>query len=325
MVATRIASHTLAVGPDVGLEVAEIGDSSGGPTVAVLGGVHGDEYEGVLSVRRLQRRLEDVILRGRVLAVAVANPPAFAAGTRTSPIDGLNLARVFPGDADGPVTMRLARAITEHVIAPADLLIDLHSGGRKYAMPLFCGYGKRGGASDRAACAALAFGTKLVWVHDRISAGRSLSAAADLGVPAVYAECLGGSQVRGAETDAYVDGVLRVLAGLGVIDDPPAAAPPSVHVIDGGHGNTDEALTAASAGTFVTRCRVGDVVTGGTLVAEIYDAHGRVTGTVEAPQTSTVMMLRRDARVSADDPVVLFAPPPRSMSRATAGSRTAHA
>lgn len=308
------------------LEVAEIGDGASGPTVAVLGGVHGDEYAGVVSVRRLVCRLKELVLRGRVLAVAVANPPAFAAGTRTSPVDGLNLARVFPGDAHGPVTMRLARAVTDHVIAPADLLIDLHSGGRNYAMPLFCGYGNLGGApGEHAAAAALAFGTELVWAHDRISGGRSLSAAADLGVPAVYAECLGGARVRGAETDAYVDGVLRVLAALDIIDQTAAAPAATVQVIYGGHGNTDEALATPSAGTFVTRCRVGDVVTAGTLVAEVYDADGRVTGVVQAPQTSTVMMLRRDARVSVDDPVVLLAPPPRSMPRATAGSATANA
>lgn len=306
------------VGADVRLEVAEIGDGLAGPTLAVLGGVHGDEYEGVVSVRRLLSRLAGRVLRGRVLAVAVANPPAFAAGTRTSPIDGLNLARVFPGDSNGQVTARLARAITDHVIAQADLLIDLHSGGRNCAMPLFCGYGDLGDAvSKHATEAAHAFGTQLVWAHDQLSQGRSLSAAADLGVAAIYAECLGGAQVRGTETDAYVDGLLRVLAWLDMMEDVAPVPASSIQVIEGGCGNTDEAVSAQSGGILVTRCRVGDVVTGGTTVAEVYDVDGRVACHFKAPYDSIVMMLRRIARVSVNDPIVLFAPPPRRIWRVT--------
>ena len=45
--------------------------------------------------------LDPETLSGTVQIVSVANPPAFEAGTRTSPIDGVNLARTFPGQKDG--------------------------------------------------------------------------------------------------------------------------------------------------------------------------------------------------------------------------------
>ncbi|MDW5598779.1 succinylglutamate desuccinylase/aspartoacylase family protein, partial [Conexibacter stalactiti] len=45
-----------------------------GPTVALLGGVHGDEPEGVLAVRRVVAELRAGGLRGTLRALAVANP-----------------------------------------------------------------------------------------------------------------------------------------------------------------------------------------------------------------------------------------------------------
>ncbi len=37
--------------------------------------------------------------------------------------------RVFPGDAGGTITQRIARFVTDEVLARADVVIDLHAGG----------------------------------------------------------------------------------------------------------------------------------------------------------------------------------------------------
>ena len=84
-----------------------------GPTLAVLAGVHGDEYEGIRAIPRIFRALDQADLRGRLIAVPVCNVPAYRTATRSSPIDGLNLARVFPGDPRGTVTQRIAHVVTE--------------------------------------------------------------------------------------------------------------------------------------------------------------------------------------------------------------------
>jgi threonine synthase len=295
---------------DAGVVMHEVGDRAAGPTVAVVGGVHGDEDEGVVSVRRVVAELCGMSIRGHVRAVPIANPPAYAARSRVSPIDGLNLARVFPGDANGSITRQIARVITDEVIAGTDLLIDLHSAGRDFAMPLFCGYHATGTeVSQRSAAAAEHFGLGLIWAHDVASPGRTLTAAAQLGVPAIYVEASGGGQVRGSETDAYVDGVFRVLHWLGMIDTSSDDKRPEL-VIRGGNGNVDRAVAASTSGTFVTRVAAGDIVEPGSLVAEIYDDHGFAVERIEVERRSIVMQLRRSARVEAGDPVVLLASPP---------------
>ena len=63
--------------------------------------VHGDEYEGVEAIPQIYARVSPAELQGTLLLVPVCNVPAYETSQRSSPVDGLNLARVFPGDANG--------------------------------------------------------------------------------------------------------------------------------------------------------------------------------------------------------------------------------
>ena len=58
-----------------------------GPTVLLMAGNHGDEYEGQVTMVRLIRDLEAADLRGRVIVMPAANLPAAMAGARVSPLD----------------------------------------------------------------------------------------------------------------------------------------------------------------------------------------------------------------------------------------------
>ncbi len=100
-----------------------------GPTALLISGNHGDEYEGQVALCQLARELEPARIRGRVIILPMANFPAGMAGRRTSPIDGGNLNRLFPGDPDGTVTQQLAHFISSELVPLADVLVDLHSGG----------------------------------------------------------------------------------------------------------------------------------------------------------------------------------------------------
>lgn len=291
--------------------VRELVGAGDGPTVALLGGVHGDELEGIAAVRAVVAWLSAAPRpwSGRLLAVAVANPPAHDAGARTSPLDGGNLARSFPGRADGTVTERIADALTEQVIRRADLLVDLHSAGVNYAMPFFAGFGDPAGAP-----AAYAFGAPLVWAHDGLNPGRSLTAAASHGVPACYVEGGGGGSLRRAELVGYRDGVLRVLGLLGLLppDDVPAASGPR-RILRGGDGDVDSSVSASVPGWCVTAVRAGDQVGRGDLVAEILDPDGVPAEEIRAPHAGTVMMLRRRAEVEPGVGIVMLGPEPEEL------------
>src|SRR4051812_44894450 len=78
-----------------------------GPTLVVTAAVHGDEYEGVETIPRIFRQVEPDALRGTLVMAPVCNMPAYETVQRGSPVDGLNLARVFPGDMNGTITQRI--------------------------------------------------------------------------------------------------------------------------------------------------------------------------------------------------------------------------
>jgi predicted deacylase len=69
-----------------------------GPTTALIAGNHGDEYEGEVALAELARTLDPADLTGHLIIMPTLNQPAAVGARRTSPIDGGNLNRSFPGD-----------------------------------------------------------------------------------------------------------------------------------------------------------------------------------------------------------------------------------
>ncbi|PZW50855.1 hypothetical protein C8P66_10168 [Humitalea rosea] len=100
-----------------------------GPTAFFSAGNHGDEYEGQIALTNLVKWLTPEKIKGRVIILPMANFPAAMAGRRVSPIDDVNMNRIFPGDPDGTVTRQIAHYIDSELLPLADLVIDLHSGG----------------------------------------------------------------------------------------------------------------------------------------------------------------------------------------------------
>lgn len=276
-----------------------------GPTLALLGGVHGDEDEGVLAVRRLVAEVRDAPLTGTIRAVAPAHPSAWATASRNGPLDDGNLARCFPGNASGSPTLALAAGITGAVIDGADLLVDLHSAGRRFRMPLFCGFVRHVDGADGSERAATAFGAPLVWAHPTASPGRSLSVAVERGIPAIYAECSGGGSIRWHELDAYVRGVTSVMVEFGLLPETWRRQAASVPRWVYGEGDLDDGALADIDGYFVSTVAAGAVVAAGDEIGRLYSYAGCLIREVNAHAEGMVMFLRRQARTRAGE--VLFA------------------
>lgn len=100
-----------------------------GPTALLTGGNHGDEDEGPIARRQLARELEPGQVAVRVIILPRMNHPAVRAGTRVSPIDGVNMNRCFPGRPDGTVTERIAHYV-DSVLVPGGPGAGLLVGGQ---------------------------------------------------------------------------------------------------------------------------------------------------------------------------------------------------
>lgn len=111
-----------------------------GPTAFVTGGIHGDEYEGPVTLMKLARAIAPEQVNGRLIVLPSVNLPAVEAGARCSPIDGANMNRVFPGRRDGAVTETIAHYLSAVLLPMTDIQIDLHSGGKtlEYIPTIIC-------------------------------------------------------------------------------------------------------------------------------------------------------------------------------------------
>ena len=125
-----------------------------GPTALLTGANHGDEYEGPVALQDLAYNLDPSLINGRVIIVPGFNYPAFRAGKRTSPIDAGNLNRAFPGKPDGTVTEKIADYFQRTLIPMADVVLDIHAGGKTLDFLPFAAVHILDDKKQQAACVA---------------------------------------------------------------------------------------------------------------------------------------------------------------------------
>lgn len=114
-------------GSPVSIPITVIRGEEEGPVLLVSGGIHGIEIVTVEIVRKLKEIIDSTKLKGTVIMAPVINPYAFWASMRYTPLDAMDMNRVFPGTAGTSLTYYLARTISEKLISPADYVIDCHS------------------------------------------------------------------------------------------------------------------------------------------------------------------------------------------------------
>ena len=107
-----------------------VAKNGSGPTALITGANHGDEYEGPLALVELANSFQPEALTGRVIIIPFMNQPAFAAGTRVSPVDLVNMNRIFPGQPYGTITEQIADYFQRTLLPMADIVLDYHSGGK---------------------------------------------------------------------------------------------------------------------------------------------------------------------------------------------------
>lgn len=199
-------------------ELTTIRGDEPGPKTLILAGVHGDEFEPMVAVRRLTKILCRQSIRGEVTLAPILNQSAWQQKRRTGS-DGLDLARTFPGRIDGSVTERVAWA-ADQLIRRADYLIDMHTGGTQLRLWPLSGFLLHADLEvlERQRAMARAFNLPVVWGTDPTLNGRTLSSARDANVPAIYVEYLGAAPFCREAVHALVSGCLQTMTMLGMLE-----------------------------------------------------------------------------------------------------------
>src|SRR5947207_15808077 len=231
-------------------QISNKGANGSGPTVLLMAGNHGDEYEGQAGLGRLIRELDPGEVQGRIISLPSANFPAAMAGSRTSPLDQGNLNRSFPGDSTGGPTAQIAYYIEHELLPRCDFVLDIHSGGSSLTY-LPSTLGRRPDTPEgveRAIELMRVFGAPIGYLVDGGGWGdMTLTAAAHrAGVRHMSTELAGGGQVTpaalriaeggGAPGPACARGADALAASGGIHDPADAGQRPGLLLLRAGAG-----------------------------------------------------------------------------------------
>ena len=276
--------------------------SAEGPKFLITAGVHGDEYEPMVAVRKLIQEFQKQTPKGQITLIPVVNEAAFRRHARTAE-DGQDLARVCPGSASGTPTEQVAAALSKFIQA-ADFYIDLHTGGQLYDLQPLVGYNLHPDTKilDQQRAMARAFNLPIVWGTQARLEGRSLSVARDANVPALYAE-FGGGGGNPAAVDAYVAGCLQVAGEIGIIDYSPPHSLVTYTVEDDRDdaGHLQIQYPAPADGFFQPAVKLGQIVERGQLFGKILDPLGEPVGELTCHESGLVLFLRAVPSVLAGE------------------------
>ncbi|WP_370296546.1 succinylglutamate desuccinylase/aspartoacylase family protein [Rossellomorea marisflavi] len=204
-----------------------------GPTIWTQAAVHGDEHDGIKACADLLGGISPVELRGNLIICPVANPTAMLEGTNGSPLDGLNLNRVFGRGIEGnSYSIRHGEWLAGKIITHADFLIDLHGGGRWLDV---CSFAMVAGddeeAFNRSMAALSEVPLNAAFITRAEEKGMLINKVCKKGIPAVLLENGGGNQWSDAAVQSHVRSVKGILHKLGLYPRHEAAAASHEHLL----------------------------------------------------------------------------------------------
>jgi predicted deacylase len=297
----------LADGSHLNVPVHVITGTGEGSCLAVVAGVHGDEPEGISAVFELSRELDPRSFQGRLILVPIANPPAFAANQRRSPIDSIDLNRVFPGRADGTPSERLAHQLFELVKNNADFLFTLHSWyATGDSLPHVEVAAEDTPISAAGYEAAFASGFEYVRAASW-NAGLFPSAVNRAGIPAMEAEIGGMGRSRPNYRRQYKEHVLKLMLHLGMREGPSRSpAIPAKRTI-----HVSQHVVAGTGGVLLSDVPLGTLVNEGEPLGIITDPHGTQLETLRSPFAGVLLARRHFLSVAPGDlAFTVFRPAP---------------
>jgi hypothetical protein len=256
-----------------------------GPVVWLTGCIHGDEVTGIVTIQEVFKSIQKRhLLKGSLYAFPLMNPIGFETASRNITLSKEDLNRCFPGDSNGSLAERIAHRIfaTIQETNPT-LVLDLHNDWMK-SIPYTVVDPSPGRAHSRAYETAMEVAEKsgFLVVLETDDPRRSFSySLLQHDIAALTIE-LGESYVVNEKNVTYgLRSILSILAHLGMIQHPDEDF--SFHLPSEVRGRAlkfSPLPVSSASGIIRFLAHPGDLVKKGRAVAKIYNAFGKLQGTL---------------------------------------------
>lgn len=180
-----------------------------GPRLFISAAIHGDELNGVETIRRLHQEKVLSRLRGTLITIPIVNVYGVIHHSRYLP-DRRDLNRSFPGSERGSLASRLANLFMHEIVANCSHGIDIHTGAmHRSNLPQL-----RVNLDDaETASLAKAFGVPVI-INSDLRDGSLRQAAAERGIPMLLYEAGEALRLDELSIRAGVRGIINVMRGL---------------------------------------------------------------------------------------------------------------
>lgn len=281
-----------------------------GPSVLFVGGNHGGEYEGPVTLLKLIRRLHPEQVQGRIIILPALNLPAVTVGQRLSPLDNKDMNRVFPGRPNGTISEVIAHYVHDEILPLCDAVIDLHSGGESLSLMPYISMHFLDDAEqrERTRQAMMAFQSPLALVMKEISGPGLLDYAVErAGKVFLCAEVGGGGTLAPESAKIMAQGVDNLLKHFRLLEGHPQTreqrglAPMQIMEIP----DANYYHAASWAGIYESFYELGDSVEVGEPLGQIHFAQypQREPETIVAKRSGMLVGRRSPGRVAVGDTV----------------------
>ena len=283
-----------------------------GPTITILGGIHGDELTGPSACTHLLsnaftdigKPLDPKQMAGTVRIVPVVNLPGYRAKSRYFP-DGRDLNRNFPGNFKTTTTRRVAAQVWKYLLKDSDAIIDLHSAAKgRSNMPQLRADLAHAGSN----ILAKAFGIEII-LDSKPPSGSLRKSAVENDIPSITYEGGGANLLDNESVKVAIHGVTNVLRSLRMIPGKPNR--PRFRMLASG----SRWLRASEGGLLDMFVTSGSVMREGEVIATISDpATPGLTVDIVAPEDGLLVGAATNPFTASGMPVGHFLPVSKHIS-----------
>jgi uncharacterized protein len=282
------------------LPVFLINGEAEGPTVLVLGGIHGCEYTSIDAALELGKQLSPKDIKGRLAIIPISNPTSFyARSIYVHPEDQKNLNRVFPGKKDGTASERLAYCINDTAIKEVDYVIDLHGGDMIEALIPFTIYQVLDDQQVTTKSRELAslFGIDYVVGSTGQVGGSTYSSAAQQGKVAIIAEAGQQGILDPNQSNLLQEGTKNTLRSIGVMDGEVSEGNPKLL-------NVFDWYFAQTSGLWYPNVEIGGNVKKGDYLGKITNEFGETIKEYYSNTTGVILFLVSSLAINIQNPLL---------------------
>jgi len=289
---TRYLRAASSASGEIEFPVATAHGATDGPTLVVVAGVHGSEYDGIEATKRLFEWVEPATLRGTLVTVPCLNIPAFyGLAMHINPRDGLNPARCFPGDASGSDTERLVDLLWREVVLGADAVVDVHGGDLEEELVDYSQVNLTGNEDVDRVAEGVALALDMPFFCRRAAPatlpprdGTLCQIAGTNGIPAALAESGSHGVLDPACVETHLKGLKNALSYLEMVDTPPVIEveePTLLHRFAG--------VGCPVSGLWYPAVAKGDTIEKGQTLGAIRDFFGNELQLVVSEENAVVL------------------------------------